>query len=268
MHRTSCYRSPTCYGVQKDYAPAIQWYTKAAAQGFAISENNLGYDYLHGRGVPVDYPKAFQWLSSAARQGNSDAEENVGYMYVNGLGTPVNLAAGVQWYLAAAKRDNVHAQLYLAECYSWRHCGVTPNPTTSQIYFAEAADHKARNSNEYDQEVRDIIYSHRQYPQAALDAHRSGVVVIRFDCPDRKPEDVTITQSSGDPALDDTARQAIMGSYLPARPPQWRGRYPSSTSTWSSKPLCLTPRPHRSLRHRPLRPRRTHLLLRRTDGLR
>jgi TonB family protein len=211
------------YGMSKDYAVAFVWYAKAATQGLSYAENNLGYDYLHGHGVPVDHRMAFGWLYKAAQQGNADAEENLGYMYERGLGTSVNMAAGVQWYQAATKRGNYRAQLFMAECYVSGKCGLTPNTTTAQIYFAEAADHQVRNSAEYDRTMKDIVYAHRLYPQAAFDARQTGTVSLSFDCPDRKAEGVTVTQSSGNSLLDDAAKQAVLDSYFPARPPQWHG---------------------------------------------
>ncbi len=39
-----------------DYALAVKWYRKAAAQGVVEAQHNLGVMYDRGQGVPQDYP--------------------------------------------------------------------------------------------------------------------------------------------------------------------------------------------------------------------
>ena len=54
------------WGVPKDYKKAMEWYTKAAGQGFALAQFNLGLMYGKGWGVPKDDPQskieAYVWL--------------------------------------------------------------------------------------------------------------------------------------------------------------------------------------------------------------
>ena len=38
-------------GVPQDYEQAFKWYTKAAEQGYAQAQNNLGVCYQGGKGV-------------------------------------------------------------------------------------------------------------------------------------------------------------------------------------------------------------------------
>jgi TPR repeat protein len=42
------------YGVAKDYQEAVYWYRKAAEQGRADGQNNLGVMYENGYGVTKD----------------------------------------------------------------------------------------------------------------------------------------------------------------------------------------------------------------------
>ena len=44
--------------------------------------------YDDGRGVPQDYAQALVWLRKAADQGNAAAQTNLGAMYGLGLGVP------------------------------------------------------------------------------------------------------------------------------------------------------------------------------------
>jgi TPR repeat protein len=68
----------TGLGVTQDYTEAVKWYRKAAEQGFALAENNLGWMYLKGLGVPQDREKAILWFTRAAKQGNESAKRELG----------------------------------------------------------------------------------------------------------------------------------------------------------------------------------------------
>ena len=63
-------------GVPQDYAEAVKWYRKAAEQGDATAQFNLGTDYAKGQGVPQDYVLAHMWLNLAAAQGTEGAVKN------------------------------------------------------------------------------------------------------------------------------------------------------------------------------------------------
>ena len=45
-------------GVGRDSAEAAKWYRKAAEQGHANAQNNLGLMYMSGRGVAKDNAEA------------------------------------------------------------------------------------------------------------------------------------------------------------------------------------------------------------------
>ena len=53
-------------GVPQDRAQALSWYRKAAEQGYAIAQKNLGNMYENGLGVTQDYVQAYKWYSLAA----------------------------------------------------------------------------------------------------------------------------------------------------------------------------------------------------------
>jgi TPR repeat protein len=56
-----------------DYAKAVEWCRKAADQGHAVAQNNLGVFYAAGNGVPKDEAKAMEWLFKAVEQGHKPA---------------------------------------------------------------------------------------------------------------------------------------------------------------------------------------------------
>ncbi|MFH6564219.1 tetratricopeptide repeat protein, partial [Aeromonas caviae] len=49
------------------------WYRKAAEQGNADAQLQLGGMYFNGRGVAQDYKQSYAWFSSAVANGYSDA---------------------------------------------------------------------------------------------------------------------------------------------------------------------------------------------------
>lgn len=56
---------------------AAQWYEKAASQGHAEAQNNLGVMYYYGRGVEKDIKYAIELLGKSAAQGNKTAQQSL-----------------------------------------------------------------------------------------------------------------------------------------------------------------------------------------------
>jgi TPR repeat protein len=61
------------YDAAGRYKEANFWYTKAVALGWAWSQNNLGENFLAGRGVTMDFAKAVPLLRAAAERGAGQA---------------------------------------------------------------------------------------------------------------------------------------------------------------------------------------------------
>ena len=60
MYRLGC-------GVQRDYDEAARWFRKAAEQGDAEAQYNLGFMYETGRGGRKDLVQAYMWFDLAGR---------------------------------------------------------------------------------------------------------------------------------------------------------------------------------------------------------
>ena len=58
-----------------DINEAVEWWQKAAEQGLAEAQFNLGNCYYWGEGVAKDNEKALKWYQKAAAQGNEDAKK-------------------------------------------------------------------------------------------------------------------------------------------------------------------------------------------------
>ena len=59
----------------------MEWYQKAAEQGYARAQNNLGLCYKNGDGVEKDIKKAVEWYRKAAEQGDMYAQFNIAEIY-------------------------------------------------------------------------------------------------------------------------------------------------------------------------------------------
>ena len=54
-------------------ALAVEWWRKAADQGYADAQFNLGAMYANGQGVPQSFPEALRWFRKAHAQGHEQA---------------------------------------------------------------------------------------------------------------------------------------------------------------------------------------------------
>lgn len=98
------------YGVEQDYAKALECYQKAAELGYDVAQCDLAYMYKTGKGTPKDMEKAFYWYMKSAEQGFSDAQLELGVLYHNGTGVKQDYMKSYYWYKKAADQGNVKAQ--------------------------------------------------------------------------------------------------------------------------------------------------------------
>lgn len=70
----------------QNQAEAVQWFRKAAEQGFPKGEHALAGIYLEGRGVAQNDAEAARWYTKAAQHGNAAATASLGFLYYVGKG--------------------------------------------------------------------------------------------------------------------------------------------------------------------------------------
>ena len=75
---------------------------KAAEQGAADAQSNLGLMYALGQGVAEDNVEAVKWWRKAAEQGLADAQFNLGVMYLFGEGVAEDYVEAYMWWNLAA----------------------------------------------------------------------------------------------------------------------------------------------------------------------
>jgi uncharacterized protein len=100
------YPCRTPQSVPRDCAAAVSWYRKAAEQGKANAQYNLGRMYANGQSVRQDYAAAVKWYRKAAEQGDADAQYDLGNMYAEGHGVPRDYVTAHMWFnLVAVNGD-------------------------------------------------------------------------------------------------------------------------------------------------------------------
>jgi TPR repeat protein len=119
-------------------AGSLAWFQKAAAQGNADAQYQLGYMYASGTGVPQDLALALSWYQKSAAQGQVDALTNLGTIYAKGIGVSQDYAAAVGYYLKAANLGGPNAQVNMGLMYAngW---GVSKDYTQAFAWFQKGA---------------------------------------------------------------------------------------------------------------------------------
>jgi len=107
------------HGVAQNLAQAVALFRKAADQGNAQAQYNLGAMYAKGQGLPQDFVQAFNWFGKAADHGNALAQTALGLMYADGQeGMPQDFALAGHWFGKAADQGNAYAQANLSWLYT------------------------------------------------------------------------------------------------------------------------------------------------------
>ena len=102
---------------QKNAEEAAKWWRKAADQGHAEAQFQLGCLYYQGEGVNVDRVEAVKLWRKAAAQGHADALCNLGVFHYYGFCVPRDRLEGLRLLRRAkengsSKADDLLFQLY------------------------------------------------------------------------------------------------------------------------------------------------------------
>jgi hypothetical protein len=88
------------YGVPKDGAKAVDFYSRGSAAGSWYCVTNLGVCLRDGIGTQQNFAEARKCFQRAALQGNREAGWNLGAMLINGQGAKPDPVEGCAWYIA------------------------------------------------------------------------------------------------------------------------------------------------------------------------
>jgi TPR repeat protein len=126
-------------GVQQDFKQAFAWYRKAADQGDAKAQWNLGGIYASGRGgIPQDFRQASSWCRKAATLGFAPAQSTLAGIYARSAALE-NREQAVFWWTKAAQQDDPEAQYNLGLMYS-QGAGVAQDFEQAFSWFGQAAE--------------------------------------------------------------------------------------------------------------------------------
>ena len=127
------------YYAMGDYKKAVEWFRKAAEQGYDVAQFYLGICYENGHGVSQNYDKAFGWFLKSAKQEYASAQLYVGLYYYSGEGVDKNYTKAVEWLQKAAEQGLAEAQYNLGVCYEMGK-GVQKDISKAKEWFQKAAD--------------------------------------------------------------------------------------------------------------------------------
>ena len=89
------FRNGTVAGRRGDYDTAMRIMRPLAEQGDSPAQTFLAH--LFRVVIPPDYAAAASWFSKAAEQGDAFAQDQLGFQYANGLGVTQDHAAAASW---------------------------------------------------------------------------------------------------------------------------------------------------------------------------
>ena len=97
---------------RKNEAVSAQKLMKAADEGDAAAQYELGLCYLDGEGVEKSPYEAYSWINKSAAQGNVDALNQLAYCYAEGVGTDADMGMAHATIDKAIQMDPDDANLY------------------------------------------------------------------------------------------------------------------------------------------------------------
>ena len=179
-------------GIVPNIEKAIEWYTKAAEQGYAPAQNDLGVMHeligaralLSGEEQGIEIlATALRWFHDAANQGNPVAQFNASSMckigvVLSSIISPSTYAANtielprliVEWNEKAAAQNYPPAQYELAEIYRTGSWGVVKDPELALVLFTKAASSNPNSTFPYKKG-----YAPAQHNLATMYANGIGV---------------------------------------------------------------------------------------------
>jgi TPR repeat protein len=127
--------------VQPDMATAMDWYSKAAAQGHESSLNNLAIAYHSGKFTRVDYTRACYYARKLKIDSFPGGLLVKGDCYARGLGaTPIDMMQAANAYETSSAKGNARAEAALGYFYENGLGGKPKNTETALKHYRAAAD--------------------------------------------------------------------------------------------------------------------------------
>lgn len=136
------YNAGVQYLNSKEYDKAFLCFQKAAGQGYAPSQSNLGLCYEFGWGTKKDYVMAEYWFKKACDARDNHATINLGALYASSHFSKYDKA--VEYLLPLAQQGNEDALFNLAIAYV--HLGRHEEAIELSTNLANKGDHGAESN--------------------------------------------------------------------------------------------------------------------------
>ena len=125
-------------GTEQNYNAALEWYRKAAAQGFGAAYSNIAWMYKHGKGVDKNEKTAFENYLSGANCNHPHCQMQLGNCYFHGIGVEPDKAQAFFWYNKSAEQDYMPSFNNLAICF-YKGYGVGKSIKQTIHFLTKAA---------------------------------------------------------------------------------------------------------------------------------
>jgi TPR repeat protein len=148
-----------CAGVPCNGAEALKWYRKAAGQGSAEAEYNIGNLYVAPElllaptaHLQQDDAEAVKWWRKAAEAGYAPAQNRMGRVYENGIAFSdysgkyrklrtvvwADYDKAIKWYRLAANQGDERSQAALGDLYAKGSDGASSDPVQAYVWYSLA----------------------------------------------------------------------------------------------------------------------------------
>ncbi len=138
---------------------SVDWYLKAAGQGYLPAMHKLGRCYQYEVGVDEDYEKSLYWHTEAAKRGHADSQYELYEFYSQGEIVAKDEKEAFKWLRKAAKNRNRRSfHVYqLAYAYHWGKC-CRKNGRKALELYKEAAEFNDDSAGRYIGDVARCYY--------------------------------------------------------------------------------------------------------------
>lgn len=130
------------YQAREIFSYAAPQIHRLAEAGDAEAQTMLGYMYGTGKAYAVDRAASTMWYRRAAEQGHAKAQYELGRRLQGGFSDPSgakDLSEALKWFRRSADNGYPEAQFHLGEAYNWGVLGVTPDRVEAMAWYGRAA---------------------------------------------------------------------------------------------------------------------------------
>ena len=118
----------------QDYKKALEWYMKAAEQGYEKAQYMVRQIYFKIQ----DYDNLLKWCKKGIEQNQTDAKYTMGLIFLKGYGVEKNILKAKEWYEKAAEDNDASTQYQLGRLYFDKN--ELQNDYKKAFYWTEKAE--------------------------------------------------------------------------------------------------------------------------------